>query len=131
MENGVHDEVAADGTPISRLLEARVQVVLLAVHLSQDIVEGFACNHRERLESASRSLNSSPTPTSEWASTAAAGEAVGVVEVAHCLAGVNHSEHLLAAVAADAKVVTHWVFFFHFLFNLFCQRLNLFNNRSV
>ena len=37
-----HDEVTAYGTFLRGLLEARVHVVLLAVDLAVDVVEGFA-----------------------------------------------------------------------------------------
>lgn len=63
--------------------------------------------------------------TSKWTATGAAGEAVGVIEVAHRLAGVNNAQYLLAAVTANAKVITNWIFLFHFLLNFLCQRFHL------
>ena len=46
MENCIHDEVAANGTSIGRLLEPTVQVILFTVYLAQHIVERLAWNQQ-------------------------------------------------------------------------------------
>ena len=64
LEDALHDEVAADLALLRGLLEAGVEVVLLAVNLPVHVVERLAA---------------------ESAATAAAHEAVGVVQVTHGL----------------------------------------------
>ena len=64
LEDALHDEVATDLTFLRGLLEAAVEIILLAVDLSVDVVEGLA---------------------SQCAAAAAADKAGGVIEVAHGL----------------------------------------------
>ena len=66
--------MATDGTLLCRLLEAGVQVVLLAVHFAVHIVEGLA---------------------PQRPATGAADEAVSVVEVAHGLTRLASTCHLV------------------------------------
>ena len=77
----LHNKVAADGTLLRRLLEARVEVVLLAVHLAVHIVESLA---------------------PERTAAGAADKAGRVVQVAHSLAGLTCAAYLVTAGVAHA-----------------------------
>ena len=81
----LHDEVSANVALLRRLLEPRVHVVLLAVYLVVDVVEGLAA---------------------EGAAAGAAHEALGVEQAAHGLAGLGAAVDWLAAshaVTYEAK----------------------------
>lgn len=66
--------MATDGTLLGCLLEARVEVVFLAVDLAMDIIEGLA---------------------PQRPATGTADEAVGVVQVAHGLARLSCTCHFV------------------------------------
>lgn len=77
----LHDEVATDGTLLCCLLEAGVEVVLLAVHLAVHVVEGLA---------------------SQCPAAGAADEAISVVQVTHGLARLAGTRHLVPTGVAHA-----------------------------
>jgi len=104
VQYGLHDEVTANGTSVRSLLEPAIEIVFLAINFAQNIVEGFA---------------------SQGSSAGAAGETICMIEVAHRLTSIDHAQHLLPTMAADSKIISHGILFFHFLFNLFGESLDL------
>jgi len=71
-------------TPVSRLLEPRVQEVFLTKHFAVDKIKGFS----PQLPAASRT-----------------GEARVVVEIPHGLAGLAGPKHPFAAFHTGSKVI--------------------------
>ncbi len=110
LEDHLHDRVLADGALLGRLLEPGPQVVLLAVHLAVDVVEGLAA---------------------QGAPARAADEAVGVVEVAHGLARLARACHPLAARVADAEVLALFFLALHFFLELSISSSSCLVNASI
>lgn len=72
-------------------------IILFAVHFAVHIVKRFAAQRP---------------------ATGAADEAIGVIEIAHCLASLAGTGHLVTASVADAKIFALLFVAFHFLFQL-------------
>ena len=92
-----HDKVTANIAPFRRLLETKVEIVLLTVYLPVHIVECLA---------------------PEGSSTGDADEAIGVVQVTHGLTRLTSPTHFLPTTVTDPKVGTLLFLLRHFLFQL-------------
>lgn len=90
LKNSVHDQVTTHSTFLCCQLESRIQVIFLAVYLPMNIVKCFP---------------------SQCAATGAACEAGCVVEVAHSLACLACTCHLLSTLHTVPKFFSLWVFF--------------------
>lgn len=82
--NHLHDKMAANGALFGSLLKAAVQIVLLTIHLAVDIIKGLA---------------------TQRSATAAAHEAIGMIQVAHRLAGLLGALDTIATSVTNAKIV--------------------------
>jgi len=103
LKDTLHDEVPTDLALLRGLLEARVQVVLLAVHLAVDIVESL------------------PTESS---ATRTADKTGGVVEVTHSLTSLTCPRDSLRTGATRPEKF-RLLLFLHLFLQLFCQSLYL------
>jgi hypothetical protein len=105
-----HDQVSTHGTLFCRLLETGVQVILLTVNFSMDVIKGL-----------------SPQSTT----TAAANETVRVVQVTHCLTCLISALYPLTACVTHAEIVAVRRGIFHLILNLFHHLFDLFLSLSL
>lgn len=92
-----HDEVAANRAFLGRLLKTGIQVILLAIDPPMNVVEGFAA---------------------ESPSAGTAYEAIGMIEIAHCLTCLSGAGHFLTTCMANAEILALFLLLFHFFFEL-------------